>query len=72
MSIPISDGYGILLRLVDEYLDKEMDLDLCGDPANKCDSEERDLDKDIYFMRNLIYTIKDIKEISEENLKKKE
>jgi len=50
-------------------MDIEIDLDPCGGSSNTSNSEEKYLDESIYLSKNLISTLKDVKDLSKENLK---
>ena len=53
-------------------MDIDMGLDLCGDSANTSDNEEKDLYERIFFRKKLISSLKEIKDLSEENIKQEE
>ena len=49
-----------------------MGLDLCGKSTSTFDNEENDLNERIFFRNNFISTLKEIKDLSEENIKQEE
>ena len=53
-------------------MDTQMRLYLCGNSANTFDSEEKDLNERIFFRNKLISTLKETKDLSDENLKQEQ
>ena len=49
-----------------------MGLDLCGDSTSTSNSEEKDLNEMIYFRKKLIFSLKEIKDLPEENIKQED
>lgn len=71
-STPSSDKEGIPLRPMEDSMDIEMVLYLYGGSLNTSHSKEKDLDERIYLRKKLISNLKEIKEISEANLRERE
>lgn len=57
---------------MEDSTNTKRNIDLYGGSDSTFDSKENDLDERIYIRRKIISTLKEIKELSKENLKKKE